>query len=151
MGYANFGKNNVDFKADSSDYQMDIFVTILPPENDSLHRRYSIGNINVYPDYRGIIKDNYNSVTTEDSIHYNYNNEAFFVKPNTLERSIQFREGQLFSKTNLDNSYTALANLGTFRYINIQGTSLRTSFEIIKHFMIVPTRKAPITKKMFMQ
>ncbi len=119
LGYANFGKNNIDFKADSSNHQMDIFITILPPVNDSLHRRYTIGDIKVYPDYKGIINDSYSNSVFQDSIQFYYNTSNFFVKPSTLGRSIQFRKGDVFRKSNLDNSYSALANLGTFRYINI--------------------------------
>lgn len=136
-GFANFGKNNIDFKADSSGYQMDVFVTILPPENDSLHRKYSIGNIKVYPDYKGIINENYNFTQVQDSVYYFFNSANFFVKPNTLERSIQFRKGHTFKKSNLDNSYTALANLGTFRYISITSSISPRSDTIIDYNILL--------------
>ena len=141
-GYANFGKNHIDFQADSSDLQMDVFVTIKPPENDSLHRRYTIGEIKVYADFKGVIQEEYNNTFQKDSVQYLISGDKFFVKPITLDRAIQFRTGQVFKKSDLDNTYTALANLGTFRFINIGSSVSAISDTIIDYSILL----SPITE-----
>lgn len=121
-GFANFAKNHIDFQADSSDMQMDVFITILPPATDSIHRKYKIGQIKVYPDFRGEINDSYQNSRIVDSIEYSFDSENYFIKPRTLDRVIEMEENELYQKKLIDNTYSGLANLGTYRFINISSS-----------------------------
>lgn len=118
-GFAAFTKSNIDFKADSSDLQMDVFITILPPSSGFIHRQYTIGDIEVYPDYRGSIKESYSNAQELKGIKYAFDDENYFIKPRTLSRAMDMQERILYKKYRIDNTYRSLAKLGTYRFINI--------------------------------
>lgn len=133
QGFANFAKTHIDFKADSSDLQMDIFMTILPPAQDSIHRKFRIGEIKVYPDYRGAIKDVYKNSQVVNNIEYSFDSDKYFIKPRTLDRVIEMEEDNLYKKYHIDNTYSSLANLGTYRFINISSSISEENDTIINY------------------
>ncbi len=118
-GYAAFAKNYIEFTADSSNMEMDVFVRIVAPPNKDSHQKYTNGKITIYPNYRGTIDDNSPFAKTYNGIEYQFASDDPFIKASTLARSIQIKEGEMFRKRNVDNTYSSLAKLGTYRFINI--------------------------------
>jgi len=53
-GYFTFDRNFVEFELDSmiGNRQLDVYVRILAPEEDTAHHRYRIGEVYIYPDYQ---------------------------------------------------------------------------------------------------
>lgn len=119
-GYANFAKNFIEFKADSSNMQMDIFIRVLPPPKGEIHQKYNIGKIHVYPNYRGTIDDNSPFKEVYDGVTYEFTSENPFVTAEAIGRVIQIKEGDQYKKRHVDGTYSSLAKLGTFRFINIK-------------------------------
>lgn len=123
LGYANFSKNHIEFAADSTglDNEMNVFINILPPVNDTVHRKYTVGDIYVYTDFS-------NRTDTIDKQSFTYNNKKYFytdymkVRTQTLERMFSFETGEYFNNDKIDNTYTALVDLGTYRFVNIVPT-----------------------------
>ena len=52
-GYANFNLNHVGIKGDSTglDHAWDVFIEIRPPSDSTTHKKYRIGQIDIYTDY----------------------------------------------------------------------------------------------------
>ncbi len=119
-GYANFAKNYIEFKADSSDMQMDVFVRIKEPQEGGLHKKYTIGNISIYPNFRGTIDDNSPFKETFNGVNYVFTTEDPFIKAEAIGRVLQIKEGNEYKKRHVDGTYSSLAKLGTFRFINIK-------------------------------
>ncbi len=118
-GYAAFAKNYIEFQADSSNMQMDVFVRIIAPPNEKYHKKYTIGKITVYPNYRGIKDDNSPFKQTFKNVDYQFVSDEPYMNASTLNRMIQIKEGQLYKKRDVDNTYSSLSKLGTYKFINI--------------------------------
>lgn len=145
-GYAGFSKNNIDYKADSShlNFEMDLFITIQPPQDDSIHRQYTIGSVEVIADYAPEKQIQFDSIT-RDSIRYFYNN-YMFVRAKTLSRYIELKPNQLYNKSDIEYTYKSLANLGTYRYINIQPTQSDTSKSVLDYKIYLTPIPKPWTR-----
>ncbi len=117
-GYFYFNESHIEFKADSSDLSMDIFVSINAPQEGGLHQKFNIGKINVYLDH-DVLKE----VILEqeiDGINYKYTTEEPYVKPNAIGRVIQIKEGDEYKKRHVNATVSSLTKLGTFRWITVK-------------------------------
>lgn len=120
-GYTNFSNNYFEISGDSSiqKKEVDIFIEIRSPLPDTLHSRYTTGNINVYTDY---YKDQPDYVLTSDSINglnFYKQSSSYLVKPSLLQNSIFFREGKLLSRDDRQKTFRKLNGLGTYRFVTI--------------------------------
>lgn len=123
QGFANFNSNYIEFAADSSlnNKEMDIFIKINSPKNDSIHRKFTIGDIKVYTAYKGKIDTIKNKSFRYKKIKYFYKDEMI-VRTKTLDRAFFFYPGETYDKQKIQNTYGAINNIGTYRFINIVPT-----------------------------
>ncbi len=143
-GYAAFAKNFIEFQADSSNMQMDVFVRISPPPNQKYHQKYKIGKITVYPNYLGTKEDNTPFREIYDGVTYEFTTNDPFVKASAIGRVIQLQEGQQYKKRYVDNTYASLSKLGTYRFINIASQVNPLDSSIIDYSIFL----TPIEKKL---
>lgn len=143
FGYARFAKNDIEFKADSSKQQMDIFARILAPADGKTHKKYSIGNINVYTNYKGNTDTTGLFIERKNNISYIYDNEKFYVNPSALRRAIALQPKQQYKKSQVDITYSALSKLGIFRFLNIK-PRISTEQDTVIHYDIFLTPNTKI-------
>ncbi len=154
-GYYHFSNLYIRYRVDSSfdNKEMDVVVEIRNPVIPSLqylgtfieskHARYTIGKIMIFPEYNLLQSDTlkYDTlmVTFKTSRHDTSGNTYYFLfknkfrlKPRTLAQMIFIRSGNWFNLSDLNQTYSQLASLQVFNYMNIQmydatGNSLKNS------------------------
>jgi outer membrane protein assembly factor BamA len=118
-GYANFNINYVEMLGDSNDLKFDVFFQIQKPAQDSIHRKYSIGEIHVYTDRQL----NKNIISADsillDSKYFHREGDDFLVRPNAILGAIYLNEGDIYQKDLVNKTYRKLSNLGPYRFISI--------------------------------
>jgi hypothetical protein len=116
-GYANFTKNFVEFRGDSTaSGNVIINVHIYPPGQDETHKRYHIGNINVYTDHLNGEYDQIGTVDTLDGISFIARGDEFKVRPSGLSKAIGLRTGALYQKRMESKTYSKLTALSPYRF-----------------------------------
>ncbi len=134
-GYFGFLKSDISFRADTSELkheielhlQIDNPVQRIPGYVDSTieqkHIRYRLDNVYITSDY-SLRND---SLDIGDTLFYN--NVQFIssrglikFKPRSIKPALELRHGDLYSKQRADQTYSKIAELNTFKFININFT-----------------------------
>lgn len=121
QGYFDFNANYIDVVADSNmvTKELDIYIDLVLPENKSLHKKYTIGNINVYADFRKErVNPTYNLSDTLDLLIYSQSASSL-IRPSVLRESIFLKSGQYYNRENRQKTFKKLSALTTYRFINI--------------------------------
>lgn len=133
-GYYKFNKEYIHFIADTNQQnkKVDLSLVIKKAETNidgslfqEQHRIGALAEVYVHLSDRNAQKD----TTILSGIHYVHNKEKAGFNLQRLKEKIRIHPGQLFSKTNIDNSYQALSSLNNFKKININSTPLSSSAE----------------------
>ena len=142
-GYYHFSNLYIRYLVDSTldNKKMDVTIEIRNPVVPSLkylgtfiesrHERYTIGKILIYPEYSLLQSDtlkydtlmvNYKASRrdTTGSTYYFFYKNRFRMKPRTIAQMIFLRSGTLFNLKDLNQTYSQLASLQVFNYMNIQ-------------------------------
>ncbi len=119
QGYAYFIPNFVEFKGDTTGAETFVTVEVLQQNDSSLHKTYTIGNVNVFsdlvPDLNSIRQD-----TTIGDVYFATSSPQFDVKPSRLYKAIAIRPGSQFKQADLDQTARNLNALGIFRFVTIR-------------------------------
>lgn len=120
-GYRDFTNQYVHYEADTLDpgNNVTVYVMIAPPEGDSVHRVFFIGNIYVYPDYDQdtIIRTPPKDTVKEDvTIIYH----RLRYNPQALVNPIQIRSGALYSRDKYLRTARRFSELDEFQFVNIE-------------------------------
>lgn len=131
-GYYRFQKEHIYFDIDSAlgGYLLDIEVVVTDegfhtiPFGDSVqfrpHKKHSINKVFIIPDYNIFRKD----VVFQDTawlgagLQVAYNKEMRY-KPGIFKRSIFFQQGDVYSRTSVEDTYKRLTSLRNFKAVNI--------------------------------
>ena len=118
-GYLNFNSNYIGLEGDSLNYGTDLRVVILPPLPDSLHKKYTNGEVNVYTEH--FLNDNPTIGLTEkvDSTLFHAGGDRFIVNPNVLSRDIFLKKGELYRKADRFRTVQNLSDLSTYKNIYV--------------------------------
>ncbi|MDQ3192560.1 MAG: BamA/TamA family outer membrane protein [Bacteroidota bacterium] len=130
-GYFYFVKEFIHFKIDTAIGNKKVHIDleiknreVQSSESDSIieskHKQYMINNIFVYTEYnpRDPDKDLTDTVLFND-FHFVYKNELKY-KPNIITQRIFIKSGEYYQLKNLEETYKKMADLKSFRFINIQ-------------------------------
>lgn len=120
LGYYDFDKNDIYYVVDTSvnENEVDIYVKIKTPKNDSIHRKFYISNVNVFPSFTA-------SDTSGNLKKYSYKNhftvfEDFkYVGKKTLYNNILIQNNTLFSVKDYNYTVERLNSLGIFQFIDV--------------------------------
>ncbi len=122
-GYAFFLPNYVaPLEADTTvkDKKANVYVEVIAPPEDTLHTRYRIGAISIYPDYDPLRTEAQLRDTTIDGIRIRLADSVLQIKPRTLIDRLYLKEGELYRQENYDKTNRALTALGVFRFVRIK-------------------------------
>jgi outer membrane protein assembly factor BamA len=144
-GYFRFSSTYIRFLVDSSynTRKMDVTIEIRNPIIPSLdflgtftetrHARYQISKIMIFPEYSLLQSDtlHYDTLsttyrtskrdTTGSTYHFLYNGKLK-LKPRTIAQSVFIKSGTYYNRTDVSQTYSQLASLQLFNYMNIQFT-----------------------------
>lgn len=123
VGYFYFNPDFLLAQVDSTagNHQVDIKMKVKDETPILAQRTFTIGNIYVYPDY-SINKD----TLAEDSSAAIYYKDLTILdpenkfKPSVFDRSLLFKKGELYNRTDHNKSLNRLVNLGTFKFVKNQ-------------------------------
>jgi outer membrane protein insertion porin family len=144
-GYYRFTQENITFKIDTLDKRLfkhvespfenainfissaksrtkpliDIDIIIRLADDTLAYKVYTVGAVNVYPDYRGVndLSDTTMIKKTIDGVNFKYHNE--YVHPKVLFAHIYLNPGSIYSQADYNKTHVKLNELGIFQYIHI--------------------------------
>ncbi len=115
-GIANFEflrKNNKK----QSTIDLDMYIQIT--DDSEAFKKFTIGSVNVYPDYKSIadLTDTTMKTKTIGSVAFRYHSD--YVRPYVLYDHIYLDPGKLYSQADYDKTISKLTELGIFQYPKI--------------------------------
>jgi len=129
-GYYFFNPDFLKVQVDSTngDHTVDLTVVVKDETPDNARDVYKINDIVIYPNY-SITADN--KITTSDSIT-KYKDFTIIDPENTFnpriyDRTLYFKKGDLYNRTDHNLSLSRLVNLGTFKFV-------KNEFRVSKQF-----------------
>lgn len=126
-GYYRFNKDYITFQADTVNgtYRIDLTMNIglnnMPNSSEtSLHRQYSIRNVNYLMDVDYSLNNGVNLDTMsygEINILYD---KKLFLRPGVIDSHNRIVSGKLYSNRDVMSTYSSLSRLGILKYSNIR-------------------------------
>ena len=126
-GYYRFNKDYITFQADTVNgtYRIDLTMNIglnnMPNSSEtSLHRQYSIRNVNYLMDVDYSLNNGVNLDTMSyGGINILYD-KKLFLRPGVIDSHNRFVSGKLYSNRDVMSTYSSLSRLGILKYSNIR-------------------------------
>ncbi|MBM6961590.1 BamA/TamA family outer membrane protein [Bacteroides caecigallinarum] len=126
-GYYRFNKDYITFQADTVNgtYRIDLTMNIglnnMPNSSEtSLHRQYSIRNVNYLMD----VDFSPNNGVNLDTMSYGGINilydKKLFLRPGVIDSHNRIVSGKLYSNRDVMSTYSSLSRLGILKYSNIR-------------------------------
>ena len=126
-GYYRFNKDYITFQADTVNgtYRIDLTMNIglnnMPNSSEtSLHRQYSIRNVNYLMD----VDFSPNNGVNLDTMSYGGINilydKKLFLRPGVIDSHNRIVPGKLYSNRDVMSTYSSLSRLGILKYSNIR-------------------------------
>lgn len=126
-GYYRFNKDYITFQADTVNgtYRIDLTMNIglnnMPNSSEtSLHRQYSIRNVNYLMD----VDFSPNNGANLDTMSYGGINilydKKLFLRPGVIDSHNRIVPGKLYSNRDVMSTYSSLSRLGILKYSNIR-------------------------------
>ena len=119
QGYAYFIPQFIEFGGDSLGTKANITIEVLPFNDSTMHRIYTIGKIEVLsgvvPNLSSMRRD-----TTIGSIYFAAGEAKLWIKPSLLRRKILLNPGDIFNQSNFDKTLRNLNALGVYRFVSLR-------------------------------
>lgn len=123
-GYAEFYPNAfppMEVDTTEAPYRATLYMEVAPPEQDSLHPVYQVGEIHVYPNFDITIPEDSLQDTIIQNIHFHFPQEGdMLVKPKTILDNLFLQEGELYQQSAFDRTNRQLGKLSIFRFVRIK-------------------------------
>ncbi|MCC6754122.1 MAG: BamA/TamA family outer membrane protein [Saprospiraceae bacterium] len=121
-GYAEFSPVFIEpLVADTSRLSAKLVLNIKNPEDKPGHTQFSINRVRINPDFRPGTAQATQYHSHFDSLSFATTASKPFIRHELLSGKILLRPGMVASKNLVDNSYSNLYHLGTYRFISIEG------------------------------
>jgi len=148
-GYFTFDRNFVEFELDSmiGNQQLDLYIRILPPEDDTVHHRYRIGEVYCYPDFQAatLFPGRVPDTLYRRRIHLISYDLKFRVS--TLVNPIFINPGSYYDASAHTLTLRKFTELGAFKFVSInyrkpEGDSLTMDPYLLDAYIrLVPSLK----------
>ncbi|GAB2706328.1 BamA/TamA family outer membrane protein [Mucilaginibacter koreensis] len=117
-GFYYFAPENLLLRRDTTvgNHQIDAFLVVKPETPDKARRIYTINNIYLYPNYS--LRDT--SLKKDSAIKYRWYNvidPKHTVKPYTFKNSVLLQPGDVYNRTEHNNSLNRFIDLGPFKFV----------------------------------
>ncbi|MCF4102731.1 BamA/TamA family outer membrane protein [Gillisia sp. M10.2A] len=122
-GYYYFNPDYVLIQVDSTvgTHQVNLNVKLKEETPQKARQTYTINNIYIYADY-SITEDTLSTTSAAATIYKDFTivDPENKYKPQVFERSLRFKKGDLYNRTDHNKSLNRLVNLGTFKFVKNQ-------------------------------
>ncbi len=119
QGYAQFYPNYIDQPVgDSTNYKINLSIEALRIADTLDHQTYSIGTIDVYPQFSPEQRLQEKPDTMINGIRFFTGGQKLKVKASTILRAIKFKQGELYAQNKVDETTRQLNGIGIFRFIS---------------------------------
>ncbi len=138
-GYAYFSTNYFDKLEIDTSMQggyANIYLTILPPQQDDAYRKYRIGKITVLTDYSPAREANgvaYAGDTVVNGIRFLSPTPRFRMRPELLAENIFLTSDSLYSREEYEKTNLSLGGLGIYRFVRINQIIDPTDPEVLNY------------------
>jgi len=141
-GYAYFYPSYVDqLEADTTNgkHSLTVYSNIKKPIEDTKHRKYKFGEINVYTNY--IISDTSAVLEkrTSNGINYFALDGDLGVRENVIAKNIFIKNGEDFNQSLINKTNKQLRALGMYKFVNIKQFKSQTD-PLVIDFQIILTK-----------
>lgn len=126
VGYFNFSKEYVYFKADTTlnSHQVDLFLSTYPAKDSLPYPRYKLNKITIVTGYNAMNENNSNryyqdTTTTDYKDIFITRGRDRFLRSTTIYRSNYLKKGRWYSDLALNSTYQSYNNLGAVKQVNI--------------------------------
>ena len=118
-GFFYFNADYLKVQVDSTaaKHQVDLIVKVKDETPDAAKTPFKINKIVIYPNY-SLYSDTINS--SEKYKDYTIIGNDNLFKPRIFDRTLYFKKGDLYNRTNHNLSLNRLVNLGTFKFVKNQ-------------------------------
>lgn len=151
-GYFFFNPDFIIIRVDSTvgNYQADLRVRVKEDIPEKAKNVYTINNIFIYPNYSlRAARDTIKAPTANDSVQ-RYKDLTIIdpehnFRPIIYDRTLYFKKGDIYNRTDHNLSLNRLVNLGTFRFVKNQfvvSDSLSTALDT--YYFLTPLPKKSI-------
>lgn len=156
-GYYNFNKDNIVYVVDTSTtkhFNMDLVIR--QPKEDSIHKKYYIRNVVIYPSYNGTDsafwrESIYPTLGTQrkrqlQRIYDNPSNHQFFdirenerfITRKVIAENVFIEPGNLFSLQDYELTSGRLVGLGLYKFVSIDYEKADDSLDV--KILLTPTK-----------
>lgn len=97
-----------------------LYLTVDAPPNDSVHRIYYVGKIDVFTDFSPLKRTTELYDTLVQGYTFYNSTSSFELKPNLISDAIQLNAGDLYNQEAYDKTYQKLSGLGVYKFIRIR-------------------------------
>lgn len=132
VGYATFKANRFRIFGDSIGHKkaVDIILEVIPREDGSNDKKYTVGKIDVYTDFIQGQEAKNNLEESVDDIQFYAQSNSFVVNPKRLSKFISVKPGTNFNEEERVNTFKRLNSLEPFKFsiintvVNIENDSI---------------------------
>ncbi len=122
-GYAHFYSNYFD-QLEIDTFQKagrgNLYLSVLSPPEDSIHRVFSIGRIDVYPDFDLAANQSGMLDTLIEGIHFHWKDGIQTINPDVILEAISLRPGTTYNQELLDKTNKHLSTLRVYRFARVK-------------------------------
>lgn len=118
-GYAYFIPQYIEYGGDSSNTKANIVIEVLPFNDSTQHKVYTIGNVEVLS---GVVP-NLSSMrreTTIEGVYFAAAESKLWIRPSLLRKKILIAPGDLFQQSAFDQTLRNLNALGVYRFVSLR-------------------------------
>ncbi|NOT38777.1 MAG: BamA/TamA family outer membrane protein [Saprospiraceae bacterium] len=132
-GYAEFAPVYIQsLDLDTLQRKNIVRLKINNPDKVNTHKKYTIGEINVFPDFNSLEK----KTTQEeiiDGVKFHNTSSQFYIKNKIISDIIQLTPGSYYRKSSLDSTYSRISKLEFYKFINIESKIDTSLFNTLNH------------------
>lgn len=119
-GYYEFYPNYISNLqlGDTVGSHINLTMTISPPSPDTVHRKYTVRNIEVFPDHDPFVSESPSIIKEEKGIKFLFRKEPQ-IKIYRIQNNIFFSKGDLYSMEGYNRTIRRLGSLSYYRFPSI--------------------------------
>ena len=126
LGFYYLGENDLLFSIDTAkgNRTLSLALKVNPEAASQSLRRYAIDKVNVHADYQLGVEETAEKKLVDSVNFYSSTN---YVRPEPVVRSVFFKNGKTYNRTDHNLTYNRLMGLGIFKYVNVRLTKTDSS------------------------